>query len=74
MNALRGHLAEFGIVTRQGIAGVGMLIGLAEDKNNELIPLLARDALVPLVRSYGRRTRSSVSPIIRFTPGTARMN
>ncbi|MES0003159.1 IS110 family transposase [Mesorhizobium sp. M0051] len=49
VNALRGHLAEFGIVTRQGIAGVGMLIGLAEDENNELIPPLARDALVPLV-------------------------
>lgn len=49
MNALRGHLAEFGIVTRQGIAGVGMLIGLAEDENNELITPLARDALVPLV-------------------------
>lgn len=49
VNALRGHLAEFGIVTRQGIAGVGMLIGLAEDENNELVPPLARDALVPLV-------------------------
>jgi len=49
VNALRGHLAEFGIVTRQGIAGVGMLIGLAEDENSALIPPLARDALVPLV-------------------------
>ncbi|ESY47064.1 hypothetical protein X744_32575 [Mesorhizobium sp. LNJC372A00] len=35
VNALRGHLAEFGM-TRQGIAGVGMLIGLADDGHNEL--------------------------------------
>jgi len=31
-NALRGHLAEFGVVTRQGIAGVGTLIALVEDQ------------------------------------------
>ncbi|APO70084.1 IS110 family insertion sequence transposase domain-containing protein (plasmid) [Rhizobium gallicum] len=31
VNALRGQLAEFGIVTRQGIAGVGMLIALVEE-------------------------------------------
>lgn len=49
VNALRGHLAEFGIVTRQGIAGVGMLIELVADENNELIPPLARVALIPLV-------------------------
>lgn len=49
INALRGHLAEFGIVTRQGIAGVGMLIGLVEDDDHDLIPLIARDALLPLV-------------------------
>lgn len=32
VNALRGHLAEFGIVTRQGTAGVGMLIAFVEDE------------------------------------------
>lgn len=74
VNALRGHLAEFGIVTRQGIAGVGMLIGLAEDENNELIPPLARDALVTLVAQLRAAHEKSVSSIIRFTPGTARMN
>ncbi|MBB4346205.1 transposase [Rhizobium leguminosarum] len=41
MNALRGHLAEFGIVTQQGIAGVGMLIALIEDGDHDLIPSLA---------------------------------
>lgn len=41
------------LMTRQGIAGVGMLIGLTEDEDNELIPTLPRDALVPLVIATG---------------------
>jgi transposase len=49
VNALRGHLAEFGIVTRQGIADVGMLIAFVEDKGHDLIPPLARAALLPLI-------------------------
>ncbi|SDN96867.1 Transposase [Ensifer sp. YR511] len=48
VNALRGHLAEFGIVTRQGIVGVGMLITLIEDEGHNLIPPLARSALLSL--------------------------
>ncbi|ESY46357.1 hypothetical protein X744_29785 [Mesorhizobium sp. LNJC372A00] len=66
VNALRGHLAEFGIVTRQGIAGVRRLIGLAEDENDELIPPLARDALVPLVeqlRAAHEKVRELDHPI-----------
>jgi transposase len=49
VNALRGHLAEFGIVTRQGVAGVGMLIALVEDDDHDLVPALARAALLPLI-------------------------
>lgn len=49
VNALRGRLAEFGIVTRQGIAGVGMLIALIEDGDPDPIPPLARSALLPLI-------------------------
>lgn len=48
-SALRGHLAEFGIVTRRGIAGVGMLIAMAEDGDQDVIPPLARSALLLLV-------------------------
>lgn len=50
INALRGHLAEFGIVTRQGVAGVGMLVALVEDEDHDLIPPLARAALCPLIQ------------------------
>jgi transposase len=38
VNALCGHMAEFAIVTQQGIAGVGMLIPLVEDDNRDLCP------------------------------------
>lgn len=46
VNALRGHLAEFGIVTRQGVAGVGTLIALVADGDQDVIPPLARSALL----------------------------
>ncbi len=46
INALRAHLSEFGIVMRQGTAGVSTLITLAEDDEHDLIPEIARDALL----------------------------
>ena len=49
INALRGHLAEFGIITRHGRVGVSALITLVEDDEQELIPGLARDALLAMV-------------------------
>jgi len=50
VNALRGHLAEFGIVTRQGRAGAGTLIALVEDDDHDLIPPLARTAILPMIQ------------------------
>jgi transposase len=64
VNALRGHLAEFGIVTRQGIAGVGMLIALVEDDDLDLIPPLARSALLSLIGQL-REVHEKVSEIDR---------
>lgn len=49
INALRGHLAEFGIVMRQGRAGVATLVTLVEDDEHGLIPAIARDALLAVV-------------------------
>lgn len=48
INALRAHFAELGIVMRQGSAGVGMLIGLIEDEEHDLVPTFTRRALLPL--------------------------
>lgn len=50
VNALRGHLAELGIITRQGATGLSMLVALVEDEGNDLIPPLARSALFLLVQ------------------------
>jgi transposase len=49
INALRAHLAEFGIVVAQGRAGVMTLTALVEDDEHELIPVIAREALVTIV-------------------------
>ena len=64
VNALRGHLAELGIVTRQGIAGVGMLIALVEDDDHDLVPPLARLALLPLIGQL-REVHEKVSELDR---------
>jgi transposase len=49
INALRGHLAEFGIVMRQGRAGVATLVTLVEHDEHDLIPEIARKALLAVV-------------------------
>lgn len=50
VNALRAHLAELGIISRQGIIGAKQLIALIECDGDESIPSDARTALKPLVR------------------------
>lgn len=49
INALRGHLAEFGIVMPQGRAGVATLVAFVEDDEHDLIPSIARDGLMAVV-------------------------
>jgi transposase len=49
VNALRGHLAEYGIVTAQGIGNVGRLLEMLEDGNAVSIPALARRVLLSIV-------------------------
>ena len=48
INALRGHLAELGIVVAQGARNARHLIEWIQDKANPDIPLTARIALQPL--------------------------
>ncbi len=49
INALRGHLSEFGIVAARGPGGLGELVaGLADAPEDEL-PLVAREALREVV-------------------------
>jgi transposase len=50
VNALRGHLAEFGIIVAQGISRIRELIKLMTDESADaVLPPLARRALAPLV-------------------------
>ena len=49
INALRGHCGEFGIVVAQGASKVAELIGMIEDREDERLPALAREALGSLV-------------------------
>ena len=51
-NALRGHMAEFGIVEAQGIAGTKRLAAIVEDGEDARLPTLARRALMSLVRQF----------------------
>jgi transposase len=51
-NAVRGLCAEFGVVTREGLAGLGRLFAII-DSNEAPIPEPLRSALAGLARQWG---------------------
>ena len=53
VNALRGHLAEFGIVARQGVGGVSELLAALRAEDAAGLPSLAKQALVGLAGEIG---------------------
>jgi transposase len=53
INALRGHLAEYGKVTRPGPAGASGLIQFVRNADECTLPRLARDALRLLIAQIG---------------------
>ena len=73
-NAIRAHLAEFGIVAGIGRNGVEALLKIVADGNDSRVPEVARDCLVALgsqfqtikaqVLSFDRRSRHSSIPTI----------
>ncbi len=48
INAIRSHLAEFGIVAPVGRNGVDQLLGVVADKNDKRLPEVARTCVVAL--------------------------
>jgi len=48
VNALRAHLAEFGIIAPQGLRNVGGLIAIVRDETDTRLPGLARQVLTVL--------------------------
>jgi transposase len=54
INALRGHLAEFGMIAAKGPGGVRELIELLHTAAEEALPAVARQALFELVEGIGK--------------------
>jgi len=54
INALRGHLAEFGVVAPQGVRHVVELVAVVADAGDARLPEIARGALAALVRQMQR--------------------
>jgi transposase len=52
-NAIRGHMAEFGIVSAKGRNGTAELIEIIADNEDGRIPVAARFGLDVLARQYG---------------------
>src|SRR5207342_3501271 len=48
VNALRAHLAEFGIIAPQGLRNVSKLIAIVRDENDARLPVLAHQVLAVL--------------------------
>ena len=51
-NAIRGHLAEFGVTARKGRLGLEKLRAIIGDQDDEQIPAFARFALISLSEQY----------------------
>jgi transposase len=62
INAIRAHLAEFGIVAPVGRNGVEELLGVAADSNDDRLPELARACVVAL----GAQLQTLKAQILEF--------
>ena len=52
-NAIRGHMAEYGLVAPVGRNGLQRLIAIIEDAEDSRVPAMARASLAPLVHQLG---------------------
>ena len=52
-NAIRGHMAEYGLVAPVGRNGLQRLIAIIEDAEDCRVPAMARASLAPLVHQLG---------------------
>lgn len=63
-NALRSHMAEFGIVGPQGDAGLGRLVAMALDTEDRALPQAAREAWAMLAAQW-RETDAKIAVLDR---------
>lgn len=66
VNALRAHLAEFGIVVKQWKAKAAVVLALVQDADNIALGPISREALLPLVERL-RRTDERVARLEQCT-------
>ena len=69
INALRGHLAEFGIIAPQGATRIGELAAIVLDEEASYLPRLARQALLGLVgelQALGERITTAEAAIMTW--------
>ncbi len=59
VNAIRAHLAEFGIVAPVGLRGIAALLEVITDSGDERLPSVARACLVSLARALARVEREA---------------
>jgi transposase len=52
-NAIRGHMAEYGLVAPVGRNGLQRLIAILGNPDDERVPAVARASLAPLVSQFG---------------------
>ena len=52
-NAIRGHMAEYGLVAPVGRNGLQRLIAILGNPDDDRVPEVARASLAPLVRQFG---------------------
>ncbi len=72
INAIRAHLAEFGIVARVGRGGMDELLKVIADPDDERIPEIARACLAALGDQLQRLRMQILEFDRRITPGIAR--
>ena len=72
VNALRGHMAEFGIVARQGVGGVSELLASLREDEAAGLPSLAKAALLGLageIEAIERRADEIEAAILAWHKG-----
>jgi transposase len=72
-NALRGHLAELGVVTAKGIGRVRELVTLLAEANDDRVPPLAREVLMTVVVQL-REVEQKITELERQLLGWHRTN
>src|SRR5262245_17697281 len=71
-NAIRGHMAELGIISAKGRNGTAKLLEMIADEQDDRIPAAARFSLAVLARQYATIRSEIVASRSVSTLGTAR--